>query len=86
MLRSSERLGFPRRPDETPAQFARALGEPRAPLAETTDVFVRARYGPVDLADGDVDAAERGVAAVVAHLERHPPRRRVVVRDEGVRS
>jgi hypothetical protein len=83
MLRAAERLGFPRRPDETPAQFARALGEPRAPLTEATDVFVRARYGPVDLADGDVQAAERGVAAVVAHLERQPPRRRVVVRDDG---
>ncbi len=82
MLRATERLGFARRPDETPAQFARALGEPRAPLTETTDVFVRARYGPVDLADGDVHAAERGAAAVVAHLERHPPRRRVVVRDD----
>jgi uncharacterized protein DUF4129 len=82
MLRATERLGFARRPDETPAQFARALGEPRAPLTETTDVFVRARYGPVDLADGDVQAAERGAAAVVDHLERHPPRRRVVVRDD----
>jgi hypothetical protein len=82
LLRGAERLGFPRRPDETPHQFARALGEPRAPLAETTEVFERARYGPVDLADGDVQAAERGVAAVLAHVERHPPRRRVVVRDD----
>jgi hypothetical protein len=82
LLRATERLGFPRRPDETPAQFARALAEPRAPLAETTEVFMRARYGPVDLVDGDVQTAERGVAAVLAHVERHPPRRRVVVRDD----
>jgi hypothetical protein len=82
MLRGTERLGFPRRPDETPAQFARALAEPRAPLAEATEVFVRARYGPSDMADGDVQAAERGVAAVLAHVEQHPPRRRVVVRDD----
>jgi hypothetical protein len=82
LLRATERLGFPRRPDETPAQFARSLGEPRGPLGETTEVFVRARYGPVDLADGDVDTAERGVAAVLAHVERHPPRRRIVVRDD----
>ncbi|HSD29473.1 MAG TPA: DUF4129 domain-containing protein [Vicinamibacteria bacterium] len=82
LLRATERLGFPRRPDETPAQFARALGEPRAPLGEATEVFVRARYGPGDVADGDVQAAERGVAGVLAHLERHPPPRRVVVRDD----
>jgi hypothetical protein len=82
LLRATERLGFPRRPDETPAQFARALGEPRGPLGEATEVFVRARYGPAELADGDVQTAERGVAAVLAHVERHLPRRRIVVRDD----
>jgi hypothetical protein len=81
LLRGAERLGFPRRPDETPAQFATALQEPRVPLGETTEVFVRARYGPSEMTDGDVARAERGVAAVLAHLERRPPRRRRVVRD-----
>jgi hypothetical protein len=82
MLRGAERLGFSRRPDETPAQFARALAEPRAPLAEATEVFVRARYGQFDVGDDEVQAAERGADGVLAHLERHPPRRRVVVRDD----
>ena len=76
LLRGAARAGFPRRPDETPAEFASALDEPRAPLTEATDVFVRARYGPFDLTDGDVAQAERGVAAVLEHLERRPPRRR----------
>jgi hypothetical protein len=76
LLRGAARAGFPRRPDETPAEFASALDEPRVPLAEATDVFVRARYGPFDLTDGDVAQAERGVAAVLERLERRPPRRR----------
>ncbi len=57
-------------------EFASALNEPRAPLVEATDVFVRARYGPSDPSDGDVAAAERGAAAVLDHLARRPPRRR----------
>ncbi len=82
LLRGAERAGFPRRPDETPAEFASALDEPRAPLAEATDVFVRARYGPLDPTDGDVAAAERGTAAVLDHIARRPPRRRPgVVKD-----
>ena len=82
LLRGAERSGFPRRPDETPAEFASALAEPHAPLVEATDAFVRARYGPFDLTEGDVKAAERGVAAVLDHLARRPPRRRPdVVRD-----
>ena len=76
LLRGAARAGFPRRPDETPAEFASALDEPRVPLTEATDVFVRARYGPFDLTDGDVAQAERGVAAVLERLERRPPRRR----------
>jgi hypothetical protein len=69
-------------PGETPAEFAAALGEPQAALAESTDAFVRARYGPFDLSEGDVARAERGVAAVLDHLARRPPRRRrTVVKD-----
>ena len=86
MLHGTERLGFARRPDETPDQFARALSEPRAPLAEATRVFVRARYGRHDMAEDDVQAAERSVDAVLAHVERHPPRRRVVVRDDDAEA
>ena len=81
LLQGAEKLGFSRRPEETPAEFAAALAEPRAPLAEATELFVRARYGPSDVTDGDVAAAERGVAAVLAHLERHPRRRRPRVSD-----
>ncbi len=82
LLAGAERLGFPRRPGETPAEFATALDEPRAPLAEATEAFVRARYGPFDVTDGDVTQAKRGVAAALAHLERRPPRqRRDVLRD-----
>lgn len=76
LLRGAERVGFPRRPDETPTEFASALDEPRVPLTEVTDAFVRARYGPFELTEGDVAQAERGVAAVLEHLERRPPRRR----------
>ncbi len=82
LLKGAERAGFPRRPDETASAFAAALDEPRAPLAEATDAFVRARYGPFEVTDGDVAQAERGVAAVLEHLGRRPPRkRRDVVRD-----
>jgi len=82
LLHGAERAGFARRPDETPAEFAAALGEPQAALAESTDAFVRARYGPFDLSEGDVARAERGVAAVLDHLARRPPRRRrTVVKD-----
>jgi hypothetical protein len=82
LLRAAEELGFPRRPDETPVEFASALGEPREALAEATEVFLRARYGPFDLTGGDVAQADRSAAAVLSHLKRHPPRRREdVVRD-----
>jgi hypothetical protein len=82
LLRGAGGSGFPRRPDETPTEFASALAEPSAPLAEATDVFVRARYGPFDLTDDDVQTAERSVAAVLDHLARRPPRRRPdVVKD-----
>ena len=87
LLAAAERLGFARRPEETAAEFARALDEPRAPLASATDAFERARYSALELGDADVARAERDMAAVAEHLQRRPPRkRRVVVKDEGVRS
>jgi hypothetical protein len=81
LLRSAEGLGFPRRPHETADEFALALGEPREPLATTTGIFDRARYGPEELTDDDVALAEGGSDTVRAHLSRQPPPRRQVVRD-----
>jgi hypothetical protein len=81
LLRGAAGAGFPREAHETPSEFARALREPRAPLSDATFVFERARYGPFDVTDADVEAAESGADAVLAHLERRPPRRRVVVKD-----
>lgn len=86
LLRGAERAGFPRRPDETADEFATALDEPRAPLAATTEAFVRARYGSGEVSAEDVSQAEKGADAVVAHLVRRPPRRRAaVVRDAAAR-
>lgn len=82
LLRGAERAGFARRPEETPAEFASALREPRAPLEAATEAFVRARYGPVDAGEDDVVLAERASDAVLEHLSRHPPpRRRAHVKD-----
>ena len=84
LLRGAERAGFPRRPDETPLEFARALGEPRTALGAATERFVFARYGPYDVAEGHVAEAESAADAVLGHLARHPPRRRTrVVREVG---
>ena len=82
LLRGAERVGFPRRPDETVEEFASALGEPRAALGSTTETFARARYGPGEPSEADVQAAEGGADAVLGHLAREPPKRRVVVRDD----
>ena len=82
LLRGAERVGFPRRPHETADEFANALVEPKATLTTTTEIFVRARYGSVEVTDDDVARAEGGSDAVLAHLSREPPRRRrAVVRD-----
>jgi hypothetical protein len=85
LLRGAEQAGFPKRPAETPDEFAVALGEPREPLAATTSAFVLARYGPSDVDAADLARAERGAAAVLDHLRRQPPRRRRdTVKDAGV--
>jgi hypothetical protein len=76
LLRGADRAGFARRPDETAGEFAAALAEPRAPLEAATDAFARARYGPFDVTDEDVQRAESGASAVLEHLSRHPPERR----------
>lgn len=76
LLRGAEGAGFARRPDETAAEFAEALGEPRQPLQDATDAFTRARYAPGEPSDADVARAERSSAAVVAHVGRQPPRKK----------
>jgi hypothetical protein len=82
LLRGAERVGFPRHPHETAAEFAEALVEPKETLATTTEIFGRARYGAAEVTDDDVARAEGGSDAVLAHLSRQPPRRRRrVVRD-----
>ena len=82
LLRGAERAGFPKRPEETPVEFAAALAEPREPLAAATNAFLLARYGPFDVGEAELSQAERGVAAVLDHLQRRPPRRRpAAVRD-----
>jgi hypothetical protein len=87
LLRGADRVGFARRADETASEFEAALAEPRGPLAETTAVFESARYGAAELTDDDVARAERGAAAVLEHLARHPPpRRSKPVRDAAVSS
>lgn len=84
LLHGAERAGFPRRPGETPSEFAAALAEPRAPLVEATEAFERARYGPFEVSEADVLREERNVAAALDHLARRPPRRRQdVVRDDA---
>jgi hypothetical protein len=84
LLRGAKRAGFPRRPDETPDEFAAALVEPHGPLQAATDAFVSARYGPTEVSEDDVVRAERGAAEVLAHLSRRPPGRRPeVVKDQG---
>jgi hypothetical protein len=81
LLAAAERAGFARRPDETAVEFARALDEPRAPLASATDAFERARYSALELGDADVARAERDMASVAEHLQRRPPRKRRVVKE-----
>jgi hypothetical protein len=78
LLRGAERAGFPRRPSETPDEFAAALAEPREPLESTTEAFLRARYGGAEVSAEDVTRAESGADAVLGHLSRQPRRRRVV--------
>jgi MFS family permease len=87
LLRGAERAGFPKRPAETPDEFAAALAEPREPLVAATSAFVLARYGPLGVGEADLASAEQGAAAVLDHLRRRPPpRRRDTVKDAGTRA
>jgi hypothetical protein len=86
LLHGTAQAGFARRPGETPHEFAAALGEPRPPLADVTEAFVRARYGPWEPGEHEVEAAERQTERVLEHLRRSPPKRREAPRAEGRRT
>jgi hypothetical protein len=72
-LKEAARLAQRRRPSQTPAEYAAALGEPAGPLARLTRLFVAARYGPVEPEEDEAREAERTAQAVVTALRR--PRR-----------
>jgi len=82
LLGGAARSGFPRRPDETPHEFAAALGEPRTPLAHVTDAFVRARYGPSVPAEHEVETAEHQADQAIEYFRRSPPKPRPAPPDE----
>jgi uncharacterized protein DUF4129 len=63
------RLGVRRRPDQTPREFAGALG-PEGPAEALTDLFVRARYGDRELGEPDFHAASAAGVEILAHLRR----------------
>jgi hypothetical protein len=76
LLDAAARLGFARRAEETPYEFASELGEPRAQLADVTEAFVRARYGPWEPAAQDVEVAERQTDRALEYLRQKPPKPR----------
>jgi hypothetical protein len=69
-LARAARLGWRRRPEQTPSEFAAQVREPSSPLAALTELFVRARYGPEEPSDADASAAEEAAEAVVGALRR----------------
>ena len=56
--------GIRRRPDQTASEHAARL-EPREPADSLTALFLRARYGPVDLSEEDFREASRASAAIL---------------------
>ena len=83
LLSAAARAGFARRPEETPHEFAAALGEPRPLLADVTEAFVRARYGPWEPSEHEVETAERQTERVLEYLRHSPPKPREAPRGEG---
>jgi hypothetical protein len=83
ILDGTARAGFARRPEETPHEFAAALGEPRPLLADVTEAFVRARYGQGEPSEHDVEIAERQTERVLEYLRHSPPKPREAPRAEG---
>jgi hypothetical protein len=69
VLEQLARRGRPRRPHQTPAEFARGL-EPAVEAGALTGLFVRARYGRDEMSDDDLRRADEAARAV---LEEKPP-------------
>ncbi len=69
MARELARLGVRRRPDQTPREYARKLA-PEAAAGELTDLFMRARYGSLDLSEPDFKSAQSASQSILAHF-RH---------------
>ena len=67
-LSAAARLGRPRSLDATPAEFAAALG-PLGGLAQLTDLFMDARYGPDDPNAESVAAAQRAADEAIRKME-----------------
>jgi Domain of unknown function (DUF4129) len=76
LLGGAAKAGFARRPEETPHEFAAALGEPRPVLVDVTEAFVRARYGPWEPGEQEVEKAERQTDRALEYLRKTPPRPR----------
>lgn len=74
-LRTLEQLakwGVPRKPSQTPAEYARRL-EPAAEAGALASLFVRARYGADPLSEADFQAAEGAVDALLRKGRPEPP-------------
>jgi hypothetical protein len=69
-LRQAARLAQRRRPSQTPAEYAAALGQPAELLARLTRIFVAARYGPDEPGEPEAREAERTAQAIVTALRR----------------
>ena len=67
-LSAAARLGRPRSLDATPAEYAAALG-PLGGLAQLTDLFMDARYGPDDPKPESVAAAQQAADEAIRKME-----------------
>ncbi len=76
LLGGAAQAGFARRPEETPHEFAAALGEPRPLLADVTEAFVRARYGPWEPGEQEAESAELQTERALKYLRHRPPKPR----------
>jgi hypothetical protein len=63
LLQRAARLGWARRPGETPLEFSRELAtrlpQQEQALTDLTEAFLRARYSPRPVADADAQRARR---------------------------
>lgn len=57
MLRTLDRSGHKRQPDQTPLEFAARLANPA--VDEITRLYLRTRFGNVDLADSEIERVTR---------------------------